>query len=263
MKKLIVKLLLIVVLLVPLSKAQAGEINCNSPIKVKEGYLALGVGYKVNTKSFNTSLELGQVTVSEHQNWLLGIGLTDIFSCYNFRTDRLTTDYQYHQYSSGDPQSKNGNKYGIKGRMYDELYPDDNSFGSGHKYGIKGKMYNPEPAEDPTTSEVVKERHATTIRIKKGNEYGVYGKFGIEIFKNKGLFINGLGGFSYSKTEKSRIDQNLELETYNVSKSTSNQFLGMYGVGISYLPNDSKLYVQVDWDNRRGCTAAVGWRWLF
>ena len=34
---------------------------------------------------------------------------------------------------------------------------------------------------------------------------------------------------------------------------------GLYGVGISYAPNDN-TYLQVDYDNRRGITFGIGWK---
>jgi hypothetical protein len=90
---------------------------------------------------------------------------------------------------------------------------------------------------------------------QKGNEYCLFGKLGMGI---KGIFIYGLGGVSFA--------EEIELAQSNVTgwyyeQSSSTEAHGMYGGGLALFIPGSRVSLQAEYDNRRGVTGGVGFRW--
>jgi len=90
---------------------------------------------------------------------------------------------------------------------------------------------------------------------QQGNERAMLGKYGVEVFKDKRFFFNVLGGVSYTT--------HIDLVRSNVTKwyYTQSSFIkknGIFGVGVSFLHQNSYFSLQLDYDNRRGFTGGVG-----
>lgn len=93
---------------------------------------------------------------------------------------------------------------------------------------------------------------------QKGNEMAIVGKYGLEIIKNEGLFLVALAGFSLYE-EVALAQSNATGWYYEQSSSTGTY--GVFGGGLNYFPPGSKVSFQVEYDNRRGVTGGVGFRW--
>lgn len=92
---------------------------------------------------------------------------------------------------------------------------------------------------------------------QKGNEYALAAKYGLELLKNEGIFAFGLGGFSIS--EEINLAQSNATGWYYQNSSTS-KLNGLYGGGLGYFPVGSKWSISAEYDNRRGITGSVGFR---
>ena len=91
-----------------------------------------------------------------------------------------------------------------------------------------------------------------------GPEWGIFGKFGLELIENTGVFGTIFGGLSFSK-EAQLYHSSLGEPHYFVDKGTTDY--GLYGLGISYIPEkNSNMLFQIDYDNRRGITFGLGWK---
>jgi hypothetical protein len=93
---------------------------------------------------------------------------------------------------------------------------------------------------------------------KKGEEVGMYGKFGIEPIKNTGFFIFGTGGFTLGK-EIQLTQSNITRLYYTESETTKTY--GLFGGGIGYFPMQGHFTAQVQYDNRMGVTGNLGFAW--
>lgn len=90
-----------------------------------------------------------------------------------------------------------------------------------------------------------------------GPEFAVFGKYGLEAIKDKGLFIFGLGGFSFLE----EIDLARSRATgWYYEQSSSSIVHGMIGVGLGYFPRNHRVSISAEYDNRRGITGSVGIR---
>ena len=90
------------------------------------------------------------------------------------------------------------------------------------------------------------------------SEMGLFGKCGIELVEDTGVFGTVFGGVTFAR-ESQLYWSSLGTPHYYVDKGTNNY--GLYGMGISYIPNkDGSLLLQVDYDNRRGITFGLGWK---
>lgn len=93
---------------------------------------------------------------------------------------------------------------------------------------------------------------------QKGNEYAMYGKYGFEILNSNSFYAYGLGGFSFA--------EDLELARSNATgwyyeQSSSYEYNGIVGAGLGYFPMNEEIALQVEYDNRRGITGTIGFRW--
>lgn len=121
-----------------------------------------------------------------------------------------------------------------------------------------GFIFNADDVPDGTLEyPVPHSNYADLGNRQKGNEYAVFGKYGLEPIKNSGVFIFGLGGVSFS--------EEIDLARSNVTgwyyeQSTSTKTNGMFGGGLSYFPTNSKMSFSAEYDNRRGITGSIGFR---
>ncbi len=87
-------------------------------------------------------------------------------------------------------------------------------------------------------------------------EMGLFGKYGLEVAEDTGLFVNVLGGITFAD------EVHLYYSALGPPHYTENEgwtTRGMFGGGISYFFDD-ELYLQADYDNRRGLTVGIGWK---
>ena len=121
-----------------------------------------------------------------------------------------------------------------------------------------GFIFNADDVPSGTLEYPVPHTSYTNLGKKqKGNEYAVFGKYGLEVVKNKGVFIFALGGLS--------VSEEIELTRSNATgwyyeQSSSSKANGMFGGGLSYFPINSKMSLSVEYDNRRGITGGIGFR---
>jgi hypothetical protein len=122
-----------------------------------------------------------------------------------------------------------------------------------------GFIFNADDVPAGTLEYPVPHSNYTNLGTRqKGNEYALFGKYGLEILKNKGLFIFALGGLSFA--------EEVDLARSNVTgwyyeQSSSTELCGMFGGGLSYFPLGNRISFQVEYDNRRGITGGIGFRW--
>ncbi len=92
---------------------------------------------------------------------------------------------------------------------------------------------------------------------QKGNEYTIAGKYGFELFKNQGVFVLGIGGLSIS--EAVALAQSNATGWY-YENASSTKINGLYGGGLAYFPPNSRWNISAEYDNRRGITGMIGFR---
>jgi len=88
-------------------------------------------------------------------------------------------------------------------------------------------------------------------------EMGLFGKYGLEIIEDTGLFATVLGGATFA--DETELAQSNATGWYYEQDTGINTY-GLFGGGISYFLKDD-LFLQVDYDNRRGITGGLGWRY--
>ena len=91
---------------------------------------------------------------------------------------------------------------------------------------------------------------------QKGNEFGILGKYGLDVGKR--IFVFGLTGLSI--VEEIELVQSNVTEWYyeQSSKTTLN---GLYGVGLAFIPTEGRIFLEAGYDNRRSVTGSIGYRW--
>ena len=105
----------------------------------------------------------------------------------------------------------------------------------------------------------VPHNHFTDLGTKrKGEEVGLYGKFGIAPIKNFGLFLFGIGGFTTGR-EIDLAQSNITGWYYTQEETTKTY--GLYGGGIGYFPLQGHFTVHAQYDNRMGITGSLGFAW--
>lgn len=89
-------------------------------------------------------------------------------------------------------------------------------------------------------------------------EFGLFGKYGIEVVEDTGLFVTGFAGFTLA--DEVRVWQSsIPVYPYAYGEEEGWNVYGMYGGGLSYFFGGS-TFLQVDFDNRRGTTVGFGWK---
>lgn len=92
----------------------------------------------------------------------------------------------------------------------------------------------------------------------KGEEVGLYGKFGIEAAPRSRIFILIYAGATWGK-EIELAQSNVTRWYYQESETTKTY--GLIGGGIGYFPKDLNLCLQLGFDNRLGVNAMIGFHW--
>ena len=92
-----------------------------------------------------------------------------------------------------------------------------------------------------------------------GNELGLYGKIGLQLFLEN-FYLNIIGGGTV--VNESSIVKSPATGRY-YEESTESVWKVMYGAGLGYFPEifDWEIVIQVDVDNRRGISGLVGFYW--
>ncbi len=98
----------------------------------------------------------------------------------------------------------------------------------------------------------------TNLGTRQTNESALFVKGGLEVIKNQGVFIFLLGGFSF--LEKIQLARSNITGWYYTQASHSRTY-GLLGVGLGYFLPNSRLSFSVEYDNRRGVTGSLGYRW--
>ena len=91
---------------------------------------------------------------------------------------------------------------------------------------------------------------------QKGNELGLYGKYGKEL--GGSLFLTGSAGITMIE-EVNLVRSNATGWYYENSNEDSMEFL--YGLGLGFYPEEGKFGGQLDLDNRRGVTGSLVFLW--
>ncbi|KAA0258829.1 hypothetical protein FHQ18_02450 [Deferribacter autotrophicus] len=127
-------------------------------------------------------------------------------------------------------------------------------------YGVGlGYIFLDDEVPENTLDYPVPHSDYTYIGTKNdGGETLLFGKFGIEIVKNSGFFVYGLGGISYVK-EIELAQSNATGWYYTQSEDSKTH--GVYGAGIGYFPINKGIVLMLDFDNRRGITGGIGYKW--
>lgn len=94
-----------------------------------------------------------------------------------------------------------------------------------------------------------------------GTEYGYFVKAGVDPF-DLNLYLSIFTGKTITTLVKlAQSEATGEVYEQSANKETNN----ISGMGLGFLPDifdwEMKLNVQLDYDNRRGFTAYLGWRW--
>lgn len=107
----------------------------------------------------------------------------------------------------------------------------------------------PEPGERDwmlTSGFLVVDNAIDTGFFESSPEMGGLIKLGMEVEPDTGLFVNVLGGLTFIKWA-SYWDEGTE-------------WYGLFGGGVTYFIDDKDVCILAGYDNRRGFTAGVGYR---
>jgi len=92
----------------------------------------------------------------------------------------------------------------------------------------------------------------------KGEEAGLYGKFGIELVNRAGIFLLVYGGATWAR-EIELVQSNVTGRYYQESEKTKGY--GLIGGGIGYFPRNHRFCLQLGYDNRMGINGMAGFNW--
>lgn len=84
--------------------------------------------------------------------------------------------------------------------------------------------------------------------FERSSEVGSFVKIGIEILPDTGLFVDGLIGLTSRH------------EYYRPTKTKTTEWEGLYGTGLTYFISNGDTCIIAGYDNRRGFTGGIGWR---
>lgn len=99
----------------------------------------------------------------------------------------------------------------------------------------------------------------TDLGWRQKDEQGFFfGRYGIETIPRTGLYATVHGGVS--------VIHRVRLHRSNVTgwyyeRGSSYQGRALVGGGVAWFPPEQHFALAVDWDNRRGVTGTVGFRW--
>jgi hypothetical protein len=95
----------------------------------------------------------------------------------------------------------------------------------------------------------------TSLGRRQNDEWGFYVETGLEVIKDKGIFLFGLGGLTF--IEEIEVAQS-NVTGWYYEQSASTKTNTMIGGGIAYFPKDKWFCLQLEYDNRRGVTGSIG-----
>jgi len=84
--------------------------------------------------------------------------------------------------------------------------------------------------------------------VNIGPEIGSFIKLGIEVVPDSGIFANVLGGLTFQSWSSVWEQDQMEID-------------GMYGGGLTYFIKDGGTAIIASYDNKRGVSAGVGFRY--
>jgi hypothetical protein len=153
----------------------------------------------------------------------------------------------------GGGETKRGNLRG-EGGMYTTNQSVNYLFGFGLSFTL---------GRDDTPSDLIEHPvpHEDFTRLgkrDKGEEVGLYGKFGIEVVNRAGVFLMVYGGATWAK-EIELAQSNVTRRYYQESEKTKTY--GLIGGGIGYFPRFHRFCFQMGYDNRMGINGMVGFNW--
>jgi len=87
-------------------------------------------------------------------------------------------------------------------------------------------------------------------------EIGAFVKLGIEVLSDTGFFVNVIGGVTFMEEARGYVSP------YGYWQPTEGEIeiYGMFGGGVTYFINDKDVCLLTAYDNRRGFTAGIGFR---
>lgn len=88
-----------------------------------------------------------------------------------------------------------------------------------------------------------------------GNEWALFGKYGIEIVRNSGVFATVLGGLSFADRVY-LVRSNLTGWYWTQAEDHKTEFI--FGGGIRSFPRDNNICVSIEYDDKRGITCMLG-----
>jgi len=88
-----------------------------------------------------------------------------------------------------------------------------------------------------------------------GNEFALFGKYGIEVVRNSGVFATVLGGLAFIDRIH-LIQSNFTGQYYEIDRETGTEFI--FGGGIRSFPKDNNICVSIEYDDKRGITCMLG-----
>ena len=97
----------------------------------------------------------------------------------------------------------------------------------------------------------------TFIDAENAPELGLYIKFGFEVVPDSGFFVDALGGVTFVKE---RFGYTLPDGQWKETPDGVD-VNGMIGGGITYFINDGGTCIIASFDNRRGVSAGMGFRY--
>ena len=155
--------------------------------------------------------------------------------------------------------------FGDEGALYESVFGWGTIGGTSQEKPLNylvalsiGFILNGDSVPSDTLEYPVPHNDYTSLGTKrKGNEMALLLKYGLEVIKDKNVFVFVLGGASFG--------EEIELAQSNVTgwyyeQSSSTTTYGMYGGGVSYKATN-KLLLSVEYDNRRGATGSIGYFW--
>ena len=89
-------------------------------------------------------------------------------------------------------------------------------------------------------------------------EFGFFLKYGIEIIPDTNLFLTGFGGCTFAD-EVTVYDSEIQVYPRSYGKDEGWTTHGLFGGGLAYFVTEQVIF-QFDYDNRRGISAGMGWR---
>jgi hypothetical protein len=153
----------------------------------------------------------------------------------------------------GGGDAKNGNLR-VEGGYYTTTYKLNYLFGLGVPFTL-GRGDTP---DDLYEYPIEHYDYTRLGKRNKGEESGLYGKFGLELVNRTGVFLMIYGGATWGR-EIELVQSNISGRYYQESETTKTY--GLIGGGLGFFPRTHRFCLQVGYDNRMGINGMVGLNW--